>query len=138
MALADAAGAGFVASAIRPVLWLGAAFNAAVALGLLLPSVAGALLPPPAPAFHTWTRAYFVALFAATYAWLAMQPTIPRPVVGVAAIGKAGVFAIALACLLRGDIGPRTFAVGVVDLGFALCFLAWLRRPVIGARDSGT
>jgi hypothetical protein len=116
-----------LAPAIRPVLWIGAVFNAAVALGLLFPLVPGLAPPSTAPVFHTWTLAYFVALFGATYAWLARQPVIPRPLVALAAIGKAGVFVIALACLLRGDIGPPLFAVAVVDLLFALAFLAWLR-----------
>jgi hypothetical protein len=37
------------------------------------------------------------------------------------------VFAIALACLLRGEIALSMFAVAVVDLAFAAIFTAWLR-----------
>jgi hypothetical protein len=121
-----------LAGAIRPALWLGAAFNAAVALGLLFPRLAGIAQGPEGPVFQQWTLAYFVALFAVAYAWMARQAAIPRPLVAFAAIGKAGVFAIALACLLRGNIHRAVFAVAVVDLLFAVAFAAWLRAT--GAR----
>lgn len=112
---------------IRPVLWLGAAFNAVVALSMLFPEAFG--LPPPAAGatFNTWILAWFVALFGAAYAWMAIHPVIPRALVALAAIGKTGVFAIALACLWRGEIVLPTFVVAVFDLAFALCFVAWLR-----------
>ena len=115
---------GWLARAMRPVLWIGAAFNIAVAWQLLS---AGAPESSGEARFHHWLLAYFVALFGVVYAWLARQPTIPRPLVALAAVGKAGVFVIAVACLLRGGLAPRTFAVAVVDLAFALYFLAWLR-----------
>jgi hypothetical protein len=115
------------AAAIRPALWLGAAFNSVVALSLLVPAAFG-LAPPPAGAeFNTWILAWFVALFGAAYAWMARQPAVPRPLVALAAVGKAGVFVIALACMARGIIGAPAFAVAVGDLLFALGFLAWLR-----------
>jgi hypothetical protein len=120
------------AGVIRPVLWVGAAFNAVVALSMLFPRTFGLPSPPAGMAFHACILAWFVVLFGAAYGWMALQPVIPRPLVALAAIGKAGVFVIALACLLRGDIGAAMFAVAVVDLAFALAFLAWLR--VAGSR----
>jgi CHASE2 domain-containing sensor protein len=123
--MATATAGGGLARGMRPVLWIGAAFNVAVAWGLLVPD---ARLPPVDPLFHRWVLAYFVALFGAAYAWMARQPAIPRPLVALAAIGKAGVFVIALACLRRGELAPGLFAVAGIDLGFALYFLAWLRR----------
>ena len=117
----------FIERSIRPVLWIGAAFNAVVALSLLFPAAFG--LPPASAGatFNTWILAWFVALFGAAYAWMARQPAIPRALVALAAIGKAGVFAIALACLWRGTIAAPTFVVAVFDLAFALCFAALLR-----------
>ena len=105
--------------AIRPLLRVGALFNAVVALSLLLPAAG--------PVFHRWVLAWFVALFGAAYAWMAGQAVIPRALVALAATGKAGVFAIALACLLRREIALAMFAVAVADLGFAAVFAAWLR-----------
>jgi hypothetical protein len=105
--------------AIRPLLRVGALFNAVVALSLLLPAAG--------PAFHRWVLAWFVALFGAAYGWMARQAAIPRALVALAAIGKAGVFAIALACLLRRELDLSMFAVAVVDLAFAAVFTAWLR-----------
>ena len=116
-----------LATAIRPVLWSGAAFNGVVALSMLFPSMFGLPAPPPGAQFNAWILSWFVVLFGAAYGWMAMQPAIPRPLVALAAIGKAGVFAIALACLLRHDIGRLPFAVAAVDGLFALAFLAWLR-----------
>jgi hypothetical protein len=116
-----------VRRAMRPVLWIGVVFNALVAMMLLFPWAFGAALPPIGSVFYLWMLVYFVALFSATYAWLALQPHISRPVVGLAALGKLGVFVVSLACLVRGDIPPRTFLVAVADLVFALYFLAWLR-----------
>jgi hypothetical protein len=75
--------------AIRPLLRVGALFNAVVALSLLLPAAG--------PAFHRWVLAWFVALFGAAYAWMASQAAIPRALGALAARGKAGEFAIALA-----------------------------------------
>jgi hypothetical protein len=120
-----------LAGAIRPVLWSGAAFNVLVALSMVFPPAFG-LPPPPGAPFNTWILAWFVVLFGAAYGWMARQPRIPRPLVALAAIGKAGVFAIALACLLRGDIDRPAFAVAAVDGLFALVFVAWLRTA--GAR----
>jgi hypothetical protein len=121
-----------LAGAIRPVLWIGAAFNVVVALSMLFPPAFGLASPPAGARFNAWILAWFVVLFGAAYGWMAMQAVIPRPLVALAAIGKADVFVIALACLLRGDIGPPLFAVAIVDLLFALAFLAWWRGAPMG------
>jgi hypothetical protein len=114
---------------VRPVLWVGVGFNAVVAGMLLFPWRLGGLdaLPEVNPVYYRWMLAYFVALFSATYGWLALQREISRPVVALAALGKTGVFVVSLVCLLRGDIPARTLAVACVDLVFALYFFAWLR-----------
>jgi len=113
---------------MRYILWIGVVFNALVALMLALPSTLGviAALPPIDSVFYRWMLIYFVVLFSATYAWLAIQPTISRPVIALAAIGKTGAFFIALVCLLRGDIQLRSFSISVGDLIFSIYFFIWL------------
>ena len=114
---------------MRLVLWMGVVYNAAIALMLMFPSTLGAMaaLPPIGSDFYRWMLTYFVVLFCATYAWLALSPTISRSLIALAAIGKTGAFLIALLCLLRGDIPLKAFGVSVGDLGFAIYFLYWFR-----------
>lgn len=114
---------------IRKVLWMGAAFNLLIALMLLFPSTLGAFaaLPPVGSVFYLWMLIFFVVLFSGTYVWLALQPLISRPVVALAAIGKTGVFFVALACLVGGDIQLRTFLITLGDLAFALYSFRWLQ-----------
>jgi hypothetical protein len=114
---------------MRALLWVGVLFNALVGAMMLFPDSLGALaaLPPVGSVFYRWMLAFFVLLFAATYGWLALQPVIHRPLVALAAIGKAGVFVIALVCLARGDIQARTVLLSSGDLVFAVCFWLWLR-----------
>jgi hypothetical protein len=116
-----------VERSIRQVLWLGAFFNAVVAASILFPAAFGLPPPPAGSDFAIGILAWFVALFGVAYAWMAMQPAIPRPLVALAAIGKAGVFAMASACLWRGAIELPTFVVCACDLAFAAWFVAWLR-----------
>ncbi|MGH8107409.1 MAG: hypothetical protein ACREO1_01650 [Arenimonas sp.] len=122
----------------RSVLWVGVAFNALVALMLMFPATLGALaaLPPIGSDFYRWMLSYFVVLFSATYAWLALAPTISQPVVALAAIGKAGSFMIALVCLYRADIQLKTFAISVADLAFAIYFFVWLRSTPVSASNA--
>ncbi len=91
---------------MRYVLWVGVVFNALVALMLVFPTTfdSWATLPPIGSDFYRWMLTFFVMLFSATYAWIALEPTISRPIVALAAIGKTGAFIIALVCLLLGDI----------------------------------
>jgi hypothetical protein len=123
---------------MRRALWVGVVFNALVALMLMFPSTLGALaaLPPVGSVFYRWMLTFFVVLFCATYAWLAVEPTISRPVVVLAAVGKTGASLVALACLLRGDIQLRTFAISIGDLAFAAYFFLWLRSTALPAPDA--
>lgn len=116
--------------AIRWVLRFSAVFNSVAALMLLLPDSFGAFagLPPSGSVFHTWLLVLFVGLFGATYAWMSFQPDIPRPLLGLAAIGKTGVFFVSLACWLRSDIPFPAFSLAIADLLFAAAFFWWLRR----------
>jgi hypothetical protein len=127
-----APGRSWIERAMRRVLWVGVAFNLLVAAMLVFPATLGvfAALPPVGSDFYRWMLAYFVVLFSATYAWLALQPEIPPALVGLAALGKIGVFVVALVCLATGDVGARTFALTGVDLAFALYFLAWMQATL--------
>ena len=69
---------------------------------------------------------WFVVLFAGAYAWVALQPTIHRPLVALAAIGKAGAFALFLICWLAGAASGLSVVALGGDLAFAAIFAWWL------------
>ena len=80
---------------LRPALWTAAFFNLAGAYPFAMPASSMgqfAGLPPDAPVVYRAMTALFVLLFAGAYAWLAMQPSINRPLVAFGAIGKAAAF----------------------------------------------
>jgi hypothetical protein len=119
---------------MRWLLWIGAAFNAGAALMLAFPDSVGAVsgLPAGGPLFYRWLLVLFVGLFGGAYAWLALQPRICRPLVGLAALGKTGVFLVAIACWKMGDIPLQSLPPAIGDLAFAIAFAGWLqatRRP---------
>jgi hypothetical protein len=114
---------------IRKVLWATTFYNLAGGLAFAFPSSVGRLvdLPLPVAPLYNVLLALFVFLFGAAYAWLALQPTIDRPLVGFAALGKASVFVAAVVLWLLGD-GPGWFVPGAAgDLIFAALFTWWLR-----------
>lgn len=107
---------------VTSVLNLGAAFVFA------FPDSLGRLagFPGPASLLHSTFLALLVALFGATYAWLARQPRIDRPLVGFCALGKTGFFTVAFACWLLGDLPGRGALAASADLLFAGVFAWWL------------
>jgi hypothetical protein len=114
---------------IRKVLGTTAVYNAAGALAFAFPASVGQLagLPVPVAPIYRVLLALFVLLFGAAYLWLALQPTIDRPLVGFAALGKASVFVAAVTLWLFGE-GPGWFIPGATgDLIFAVLFTWWLR-----------
>ena len=114
---------------IRRALWATAVFNVGGALLFAFPASVGQLagLPGPVPHVYSAFLAFMVALFAATYAWLARQPRIDRPLVAFAALGKAGFFAVVFACWLLGEVPVRAAVAASGDLAFAAIFVWWLR-----------
>jgi hypothetical protein len=119
---------------IRKVLWATTFYNLAAGLAFAFPASVGRLadLPLPVAPLYSVLLALFVFLFGAAYAWLAMQRTIDRPMVGFAAVGKASVFVAAIVLWLVGD-GPGWFVPGAVgDLIFAALFPWWLRASTVG------
>lgn len=115
--------------AMRRVLAFGALFNFVAVIIVLFPDVLGGAidLPEPGSRFFPWMLSLFIGLFGGVYAWLSRRPVIDRPLIALAAIGKVGVFAVALVCLLLGDISAGAFAPAVGDLLFGLYFAQWLR-----------
>ncbi|MEB3293440.1 MAG: hypothetical protein VKJ24_09780 [Synechococcales bacterium] len=116
-------------SFMRGVLWLGAFFNFSAALMLAFPQSLGRVigLPTPGSMFYPWMLALLIGIFAGVYAWLARRPQIDRPLVVVAAIGKVGVFMVAMMSWLLGEIPGRGLMPAVGDLIFAAVFLWWLQ-----------
>jgi hypothetical protein len=115
---------------MRHALRVTAVANLGVAIVLAFPaSLPGQLigLPASVPAVHRLLLAYLVGLFGVAYAWLARQPRIDRPLVAVAAAGKAGAAAIAVGCWLAGRATGRSAVVFSGDILFAALFTWWLR-----------
>jgi len=116
-------------AAMRRVLAFGALFNFTAVAIVLFPDVLGGAieLPEPGSRFFPWMLALFIGLFGGVYAWQSRRPVIDRSLIALAAVGKIGVFAVALACLLLGDISVGAFAPAVGDFLFGLYFVHWLR-----------
>ncbi len=119
----------------RRVLWASAAFNLGGALLFAFPSSApGQLagLPTPVPAIYSTLLALFVILFGGAYAWLAVQPTIDRPMVAFSAIGKTAAFLTVFGFWLMGEAPARSIVGILGDLIFAGLFFWWLWARRIG------
>ena len=112
---------------LRPALWTAAFFNFAGAAPFAFPgSTLGqfAGLPTDVPVIYRAMTALFVLLFAGAYAWLAMQPTINRPLVAFGAIGKAAAFLMVVVLWLNGAVAAGGVLAMVGDILLALVF-AW-------------
>ncbi len=73
--------------------------------------------------------AEFIILFGGSYAWLALQPAINRPLLAFGAIGKTGAFLLVAVLWLAGQAPARGVLAITGDLIFACLFFAWLLRP---------
>jgi hypothetical protein len=120
---------------LRRALWVSVVYNFGGALLFAFPSSSlgqFAGLPTPVPPIYSALLAFFVALFGGAYAWLARQPDINRPLVALAAIGKAGVFAVIFVFWLLGEAPGRGVLGAIGDLILAGIFAWWL----LGAQPS--
>lgn len=116
---------------IRPVFGFSAVFNFGAAFLLAFP--AGPLgqwigLPSQVPALYSALAAMFVALFGGMYAWLAMQPVLPRPMVALAAIGKTSAFLLAAILWFAGEVSGRLVQLSIGDLLLAAIYTYWLLK----------
>lgn len=113
---------------LRRALWATAGFNALGALAFGWPATFGQLagLPAEAPVVYRAALGFLVALLGATYAWLALQPRIDRPLIGFAMFGKAGFFVVVVLCWLAGEAPLLGVVTAAGDLAFAALFAWWL------------
>lgn len=112
------------------MLFLAAAiFNFAAGLPLLLtPALMLQTLEVPAPDDLTFHRmcGLLVVCFGVLYAMFAQDLARYKPLVWVAVLGKAGVFAIFAYSWMQGLAPPRALGVAMGDLAFAVAFLVFL------------
>lgn len=116
---------------IRTALWISVPFNFLAAYSVAYPaSFTGQLmgLPFEAPAVYSVLLAWMIALFGAVYAWLAMQKSINRGLVGAAAIAKAGVFINVALLWVSGHAAGMTVLFTSGDMAFAVVFVWWLLK----------
>lgn len=114
---------------LRLSLWLACPFNLVAAIVFAFPSsILGRQLglPEYVSPLYTSLVALFVALFGFTYAWLARQPSIDRPLLALGSIGKLSAFAIALGLWIAKLVPGLLVLVAVGDLVFAGSWLRWL------------
>src|SRR5206468_10589450 len=125
---------------MRRALWASVVYNLGGALLFAFPASLGRLagLPGPVPRIYPTLLGLFVTLFAGTYAWLARQPRIDRPLVAFAALGKSGFFAILFMCWLVGEAPGLGVLAATGDLGFAAVFAWWLRSEAAPAAAAGS
>ncbi len=118
---------------VRGALWSSVALNA-LGVAILAPLVVGRpapLWPIPAPPFYAAQLGYTIALFGIVYGWLAMQPTLHRPLIVVGAFGKAGFFLLTAAYAVGGDVPVAMALQATPDLVLASVFLWWAWAPFI-------
>lgn len=114
---------------VRISLWISVPFNFLAAYAVLLPgSALGQLigLPPDVPLIYAALLSFMVGAFGCVYAWLASRPLMNKPVLAIGAIGKTGVFVIALALWLMGEGPGGVVFVATGDLAFATLWVMWL------------
>ena len=124
---------------VRYTLWASLPFNLGAAYILAFPSsmfgrLAG--FPESVPLMYAALLSFLVCLFGVVCAWLAVQPRIDRPLVAVAAIGKTGVFLIAIALWLTSNASGRIVLIACGDLAFAIVWFWWLVSPRGEADDA--
>jgi hypothetical protein len=114
---------------LRATLWLSFPFNLAAAWLLANPTSPPAQfvgIPLHVPRLYSWVIAFLVFEFGVTYAWLASQTQIHRPLLTFCAIGKSGVFAIVLLLWQVAGASGRLLLMASGDLVLAAIWFLWL------------
>jgi len=114
---------------LRGALWASVPLNLGAGCLVAFPSSSfGQLvgLPSAVSPIYTTLLSFFILLFGGSYAWLARQPVIDRPLVALAAIGKAGVFVAIVGLWSAGEAPARGVLAGASDLALAAIFAWWL------------
>jgi hypothetical protein len=114
---------------VRRALQISVPFNLGAALlfafpGSVLGKIAG--FPAAVPGLYCAMLAVFVTLFGGTYAWLAVQRDIDRPLIAFSAIGKSGAFVTILGFWVAGQSPARAVVLATGDLVLAAVFAWWL------------
>ena len=122
---------------LRIALWAAAFFNLGAGILFAFASSLGHLvgMPLPVPRVYGVFIAMFIILFAGAYAWMACSAHIDRPMLALAALGKAAAVALAIVFYSLGELGPRALVAASGDLLLAVLFAWWL--GVGGARRYG-
>jgi len=116
-------------TAVRYSLWLSAPLNVIVGFGFADPSGwVGSLigLPTQTHPFFAWFGGAMVAIFGFVYAWLALQPTILKPMLFVGASGKLAAVAICVALYAQGQLSGVTTLIISGDLFFVVLWAGYL------------
>jgi hypothetical protein len=114
---------------IRWSLRLACPFNLLAAVVFAFPSSAVGQqlgLPENVSPLYSWLVALFVALFGFAYGWLAAQPVIDRPLLGLGSIGKFGAFLAAFFLWLAAAVPGVVVLFALGDLAFAGLWFSWL------------
>lgn len=114
---------------MRIALWISVPFNLLAAYGVAIPAswLGQAMgLPMEVPAMYSVLLAWVITLFAAVYAWLALQKKIDRPMVVTVAIAKTGVFVNVFLLWVAGHGAGMTVLFACGDLVLAGIFFWWL------------
>jgi hypothetical protein len=114
---------------VRATLWLSFPFNLIAAWMLMRPASAFGQfvgVPTDVPSLYSLVVGFLICEFGVTYAWLALQKHIHRPLLAFCAIGKSGVFGIVLLLWLGAAVSGRLLLMASGDLMLAIIWFWWL------------
>ena len=114
---------------VRTSLWISFPFNLGAAYALALPSSQlGRLLglSESVDPLYSALCAFLIGMFGFAYAWLALQPKLDQPLLCLGAIGKTGVFVLAVVLWLSQVASGAIVVVASGDVAFALLWFWWL------------
>lgn len=109
---------------VRRTLAFSVLYNLGGAVIFFFPGSIGKLIGLPQPAYFAYTGfgAAVILLFAGVYYWQVKQPELNKPLMEVAAIGKASFFLVMLISWLIGESSVFGTLIAVVDLAMAAIF----------------